>query len=262
MQRQDRASASTSCSPPSSTASRRPRATPTAPLQALVFDSHYDDVPRRDHLRPRDERHGRRRARRSASCKAGTTHEVLELGQFAPQPRPCDALHGRPGRLPHLQHQVARRRAHRRHGHRCPATTAAEPLPGYKEPQADGLLRPVSRPTARTSRSCATRSTSSRINDPSFAFEPETSDALGFGFRCGFLGLLHMEIIQQRLEGESRPRPGADRPERHLRDPHARRRDARTSTTRRTCPTPARSRSSASRSSASTSSCRPSTSAP
>ena len=99
------------------------------------------------------------------------------------------------------------------------------------------------------------------INDPSFEFEPETSDALGFGFRCGFLGLLHMEIIQQRLEQEAdidlvQTAPNVtyeivDHDRRDDRDPQA----------ARTCPTRARSRSSASRSCASTSSCRPSTSA-
>ena len=100
------------------------------------------------------------------------------------------------------------------------------------------------------------------INDPSFEFEPETSEALGFGFRCGFLGLLHMEIIQQRLEQEAdidlvQTAPNvtyeiaheqtARRCEIHHAAGRARRR--------------ARSRSFASRSCASTSCCRPSTSA-
>src|SRR5262249_40617377 len=82
------------------------------------------------------------------------------------------------------------------------AENAAEPLAGYRVPQRMVYcgLYPSDGQNFEELRESLTKLS---INDPSFEFEPETSDALGFGFRCGFLGLLHMEIIQQRLEGES-----------------------------------------------------------
>jgi GTP-binding protein LepA len=78
----------------------------------------------------------------------------------------------------------------------------AEPLEGYRAPQRMVYcgLYPSDGQDFEELRDALTKLS---INDPSFEFEPETSDALGFGFRCGFLGLLHMEIIQQRLEGEA-----------------------------------------------------------
>ena len=83
-----------------------------------------------------------------------------------------------------------------------PGEAAAEPLPGYQAPKRMVYcgLYPSDGQDFEELRDALTKLS---INDPSFEFEPETSDALGFGFRCGFLGLLHMEIIQQRLEGEA-----------------------------------------------------------
>jgi len=83
-----------------------------------------------------------------------------------------------------------------------PGDAAAPALPGYRVPQRMVYcgLYPSDGQDFEELRDALTKLS---INDPSFEFEPETSDALGFGFRCGFLGLLHMEIIQQRLEGEA-----------------------------------------------------------
>ena len=100
------------------------------------------------------------------------------------------------------------------------------------------------------------------LNDSSFTFEPETRDGLGFGFRCGFLGMLHIEIIQQRLERESDLDLVQTAPNVTYEILTRKGETLAHLTTRRRCPTPARSRSSASRSSASTSSCPPRTSAP
>ena len=79
----------------------------------------------------------------------------------------------------------------------------AEPLPGYQEPQADGVSAACIPSDGQDFEELRDALDKLTINDPSFEFEPETSDALGFGFRCGFLGLLHMEIVQQRLEQEA-----------------------------------------------------------
>ena len=78
---------------------------------------------------------------------------------------------------------------------------AAEPLPGYREP-LPLVFAGIYPLAATTTPSCARRSTSSISTTRRFVYEPESSVALGFGFRCGFLGLLHMEIVQERLERE------------------------------------------------------------
>jgi GTP-binding protein LepA len=133
--------------------------------------------------------------------RAGTVHEVIELGQFVPQRRPCGELGaGQVGYLicnikslddVHIGDTVS-----------IAGDNPAETLAGYQEPKRMVYcgLYPSDGQDFEQLRDALTKLS---INDPSFEFEPETSEALGFGFRCGFLGLLHMEIVQQRLEQES-----------------------------------------------------------
>jgi GTP-binding protein LepA len=169
-------------------------------LQAMVFDSNYDDF--RGAVTYIRMMNGTvKRGQRIRYLRAGSQHDIIELGQFVPQRRPCEELvAGQVGYLicniksladVHIGDTVS-----------VPGDKAAEPLPGYDRPKRMvycGLF-PSDGQDFSELRDALERLA---INDPSFDFEAETSDALGFGFRCGFLGLLHMEIIQQRLEQES-----------------------------------------------------------
>ena len=171
-----------------------------APLQAMVFDSHYDKY-RGAITYVRLMEGTVERGQKIRFLKTGHTHDVIELGQFAPRPRACEKLAaGQVGYLicniksvsdVHIGDTVS-----------IPGDAAATPLAGYQEPKRMVFcgLYPSDGEDFEELREALTRLS---INDPSFEFEPETSDALGFGFRCGFLGLLHMEIIQQRLEQEA-----------------------------------------------------------
>ncbi|MBI2826029.1 MAG: elongation factor 4 [Planctomycetia bacterium] len=177
-----------------------PAGDPKAPLQAMVFDSHYDEF--RGAITYVRLMNGTvRKGQKIRFIKMGYVHEVLELGQFAPQRRPCQQLQA--GQVGYL---ICNIKTLSQVHIGDTVTTAGEPaataLPGYQEPKRMVFcgLYPSDGQDFEELRDALTKLS---INDPSFEFEPETSDALGFGFRCGFLGLLHMEIVQQRLEGEA-----------------------------------------------------------
>ncbi len=177
-----------------------PSGDPGAALQAMVFDSHYDEY-RGAITYVRIMNGTVRKGQKIRFVKAGTTHDVLELGQFIPQRRACNELQA--GQVGYLICNIkSLGQVHVGDTVTIAGEAAAEALPGYRAPQRMVYcgLYPSDGQDFEELRDALTKLS---INDPSFEFEPETSDALGFGFRCGFLGLLHMEIIQQRLEGES-----------------------------------------------------------
>ena len=177
-----------------------PAGDPSKPLQAMVFDSHYDDY-RGAITYVRIMNGVVRKGQRIRFLKGGMNHEVVELGQFAPQQRPCDEL--RAGQVGYLVCNIKSiNDVHIGDTVSVPGDNGAPPLPGYKPPQRMVYcgLYPSDGQDFSELRDALTKLS---INDPSFEFEAETSEALGFGFRCGFLGLLHMEIVQQRLEQES-----------------------------------------------------------
>jgi GTP-binding protein LepA len=177
-----------------------PQGDPEAPLQAMVFDSHYDEF--RGAITYVRVMNGTvRKGQKIRFLKAATTHDVLEVGQFVPARRACQQLQA--GQVGYLICNIkSLGQVHVGDTVSIAGEGAAQPLPGYRAPQRMVYcgLYPSDGQDFEELRDALTKLS---INDPSFEFEPETSDALGFGFRCGFLGLLHMEIIQQRLEGEA-----------------------------------------------------------
>src|SRR2546429_202875 len=172
---------------------------PVAPPRALVFDSSYDQY--RGvvaFVRAVDGSFGPRGQLRAMA--AGTRFEAEEVGFFSPTMRAADSLGaGEVGYVITGLKAVRRRRVGDTLTSERPP--AAEPLPGYKDvkPMVFAGLFPTDSDDYPDLRDALERL---KLNDASLFYEPETSQALGFGFRCGFLGLLHMEIVRERLERE------------------------------------------------------------
>jgi GTP-binding protein LepA len=176
-----------------------PEGDPDKPLQAMVFDSHYDEF--RGAITYVRIMNGRvRKGQKIKFLRGGTTHDVLEVGQFAPRQTPRPELHA--GQVGYLICNIKTLDMVNIGDTVSTVGDEAPALPGYLEPKRMVYcgLYPSDGQDFSELRDALERLS---INDPSFEFLPETSEALGFGFRCGFLGLLHMEIVQQRLEQEA-----------------------------------------------------------
>jgi len=176
-----------------------PPGDPSAPLKALIFDSWYDSyqgvvvlfrvfegtIKKGDSVR---------------LFSTGVEYEVLRLGVFSPEPQDIDSLAA--GEVGFLCANI-KELGDARVGDTLTLTAnpAKEPVPGFKEvkPMVFCGLYPTDSADYEALKYALEKL---QLNDAAFSFEAETSQALGFGFRCGFLGLLHMEIIQERLERE------------------------------------------------------------
>ncbi len=176
-----------------------PTGDPDAPARALIFDSVYDTYRGVvTYVRMVDGSLDHRQ--RIEMMSTGATHEALEVGVISPEPVPGDALAA--GEVGYLITGVKDVRQSRVGDTVTTAAAgAAEALGGYQDPKPmvysglfpiDGSDYPVLRDALDKL----------KLNDAALVYEPETSTALGFGFRCGFLGLLHLEIVRERLERE------------------------------------------------------------
>ncbi len=178
-----------------------PTGSPDAPLRALIFDSSFDTYQGVIvYVRLYDG--AVRPGMRVHLMAIGGTYEVSQVGTFAPEMRPASELvAGEVGYIVAGMKEVRQTKV----GDTITeaARPTARPLPGFREvrPMVFAGLYPVEPHEYLLLKEALEKL---RLNDSSFTFEPETSVALGFGFRCGFLGLLHLEIIQERLEREFR----------------------------------------------------------
>jgi GTP-binding protein LepA len=176
-----------------------PKGDPRAPLQGLIFDSHYDAY-------KGVVAYVRLAAGTLASHEtirlmaSGAEADLLELGVFRPQLVPMERLSA--GEVGYVATGLKSVRDCQVGDTLTAADRpASEPLPGYKaaKPLVFAGIYPLNGPDYPLLRDALEKL---HLNDASITYEPESSVALGFGFRCGFLGLLHMEIIQERLERE------------------------------------------------------------
>ena len=176
-----------------------PKGDASAPLKALIFDSWYDPY-RGVVIVARVLEGTLRKGTKIRLMAQGQDFEIDQIGVFSPKPVPIDDLG--PGEVGFIVANI-KTVSDAKIGDTITETNrpAAEPFPGFKElkPMVFAGLYPVESHQYSELREALEKL---RLNDASFFFEPETSAALGFGFRCGFLGLLHMEIVQERLERE------------------------------------------------------------
>ena len=176
-----------------------PKGDPSAPLKALIFDSWYDPY-RGVVIVVRVLEGTLRKGTKIRLMAQGQDYEIDQIGVFLPKPQPIDDLG--PGEVGFIVANI-KTVSDAKIGDTITETNrpASEAFPGFKElkPMVFAGLYPVESHQYSELREALEKL---RLNDASFFFEPETSVALGFGFRCGFLGLLHMEIVQERLERE------------------------------------------------------------
>jgi len=176
-----------------------PKGDPDKPLQALIIDSWFDNYVgvvmlvrvMEGTIRPKE---------RIELMSTGAAYLSDQLGVFTPKAKPKDVLAA--GEVGYVTAGIKELRAAKVGDTITHAVKGADqPLPGFKEikPQVFAGLYPVEANEYEALRDALEKL---HLNDASFHYEPETSQALGFGFRCGFLGLLHMDIVQERLERE------------------------------------------------------------
>ena len=172
---------------------------PDAPLQALIFDSQFDQY-RGVVSSVRVVNGCLDGSARLRFMQTGAHHDAIEIGVRAPVPTPVAELG--PGEVGYLIAGI-KDVGEARSGETVTTSVrgATEPLPGYRDPKPmvfSGLY-PIDGDDFEDLRDSLQKL---KLNDSSITYAPETSGALGFGFRCGFLGLLHMEIVKERLERE------------------------------------------------------------
>ena len=170
-----------------------------APLKALIFDSYYDNY-RGVVIYTRVFDGSVKKGDIIRLMNAGKNYEVTEVGVYAPSPMPVEEL--RAGEVGYICGSIKQvRDANVGDTITHASAPTAEPLPGYKasSPMVYCGIYPGEGEKYDNVKDALEKL---QVNDAAFHFEPENSAALGFGFRCGFLGLLHMEIIVERLERE------------------------------------------------------------